>query len=128
MNAKDQYDKAYANLGGVGFACFTTSKEQDAAFQQAFEKMARAAQTYIPELRAEIERLRQDRGDCQMVMDGQQAEIEMLRSAVQNARSLIDRAMGDTDPQDENNPLLLACQALSKALERGHQQQTRTEK
>ncbi len=32
--------------------------------------------------RDEIKRLRQDRGDCQMVMDGQQAEIERLRAAL----------------------------------------------
>lgn len=44
---------------------------------------------------AEIKRLRQDRGDCQMVMDGQQAELEMLRAALAVARNYLYGSLGN---------------------------------
>lgn len=50
--AREQYKKAYANLGGVGMACFLSNQEQEKAFQTAFERLARAAQSYVPMLEA----------------------------------------------------------------------------
>jgi hypothetical protein len=43
-------------------------------------------------------------------------EIERLQEAAALALGLIDKALGDTDPQDENNPLLRACQTLSNVV------------
>lgn len=50
--AKEAYEKAYANLGGVGFACFATHGEQERAFQEAFKRLALASRPYILELEA----------------------------------------------------------------------------
>lgn len=59
-------------------------------------------------------------GDVRLVRESEVAaqarENEMLRAALERARTLIDRAMGDTDPLDEDDPLLVACQAISAAL------------
>lgn len=46
-----------------------------------------------------------------------EAEINRLQTAIKNAHSLIDSAMGDTDPQDLDHPLLRACQTLRAALD-----------
>lgn len=46
-------------------------------------KLEYAQSKEIITLKAEIGRLRHDRGDCQIVMDGQWAKIEMLRVALQ---------------------------------------------
>jgi hypothetical protein len=43
-------------------------------------------------------------------------ENDRLRRVIASAISLLDKAMGDTDPQDEDNPLLLACQMLSQEI------------
>jgi hypothetical protein len=43
-------------------------------------------------------------------------EIDRLRRAIRKAHTLIDKAMGDTDPIDPDDPLLRAAQALSFAL------------
>jgi hypothetical protein len=40
-----------------------------------------------------------------------------MERAASEARTLIDRAIGDTDPRDPDNPLLRACQILSAALD-----------
>lgn len=45
-----------------------------------------------------------------------EAEIERLKGAASRALSLIDQAIGDTDPSDPDNQLLLAAQALASAL------------
>lgn len=41
------------------------------------------------------------------------AQIATLVEAAEIAFNHIDEAMGDTDPDDEEDPLLLACQALT---------------
>ncbi len=54
----ERYVKAAANTGGVGFACFVSSVEQDRAFNDAFRGEALAAAPYIYALeRALIEAL-----------------------------------------------------------------------
>ena len=42
------------------------------------------------------------------------AENERLMRAANRALSLLDQAIGDTDPWDTDNPLLLASQALAR--------------
>lgn len=47
-----------------------------------------------------------------------QAEIERLRAAAEFARCSIDKALGDSDLDGDDDPLFLACQKLSSALNR----------
>lgn len=42
--------------------------------------------------------------------------VEVLEAAIRTAHSLIDKAMGDTDPADPDDPLLNAAQVLFAAL------------
>lgn len=44
-------------------------------------------------------------------------KIAIYEKAIRKAVSLIDVAMGDTDPPDEDDPLLVACQTLVGALD-----------
>jgi hypothetical protein len=47
VESGETFEKAAANLGGVGFACFGTGAEQDRAFAEAFKRQALAAVPYI---------------------------------------------------------------------------------
>lgn len=40
-----------------------------------------------------------------------------MEQALEKGRSALDRLMGDTDPNDPEDPSLVACQAMSAALE-----------
>jgi hypothetical protein len=44
------------------------------------------------------------------------ARCRKLERALRRAHSLIDNAMGDTDPTDPDDPLLKAAQTIMKAL------------
>jgi hypothetical protein len=50
------------------------------------------------------------------VAGAMEAQRDHLRAVMREVRSLMDRHMGDTDPQDPDHPLLRACQMLSHAL------------
>ena len=52
-------------------------------------------------------------GDALMIMD----ENDRLRRTIAQAVVLIDQATGDTDPQDPDHPLLLACQMLAREVQ-----------
>lgn len=52
-------------------------------------------------------------GDALKIMD----ENDRFRKTIAQAVLLIDRAMGDTDPQDPDHPLLLACQMLAREVQ-----------
>ncbi len=77
-------------------------------------------------LRAEIRRLRQDRGDCQMVMDGQQARIEVLLAALESIAKAHVPDQPCTDPSSELHWCQRHVATLRKiAMDALNQQQAR---
>lgn len=76
--------KAEATMSGTESPNFDQAAESHQVLQEARQD------------RDEIKRLRQDRGDCQMVMDGQRAEIDMLRAALKEIQAY---SVGDPRPR-----------------------------
>lgn len=58
--AKERWERAQANIGGVGLACFLTMAEQEREFDKAWIYLGKAAQDYVHELENEIKRLKSD--------------------------------------------------------------------
>lgn len=105
-------DIASANcLIGVAGIIRDLAAERDAATARA-----EAAEEARDNLRIALDGCCIDLQQTEAQRDAATAERDALRGALETARSLIDRHMGDTDPQDPDHPLLRACQAISAAI------------